>query len=655
MKITALKFNPMFSALDFAQYPPSIANLPAALTINGVTKDPTFRYKGQDANGTNWAPWGYGETLTLQAGTAPTYNNGSPLLGSVDDSVKFNAGGYYTGSNTLGNVGTNDFVLEMVIDPTVNKDPMVKKNATAGWRMSFSSAASPLFALVLTDTGGTATVNSAALTANATMHAMLFVDRSGSAQWYINGVASGSAGSVAARSLTLDQAVALAIGANSTGGDPYNDKVFCMCQWQGASWLDTHLQATVAATRFAQLNGTYPQVAKGTKLPTYTRASAAYSEKVELDGTTKLYYVGSGWPRVCSKKDSGGVTRKGYCSETSAQNICLQSQTFATTWTPARATVPTTAVVCPDGVTRTTCTLHEDNTAGNNHMINGGFNFNLTSGTTYVISVFCKAVARTWVRLSNINLSPSFDAYFDVGNGLVGTVSGATSGIINYGNGWYRCYVVLTLTSSGNEQLRIVVGEADNDVTFNGLNQDSLYIFGAQIETGNYPSSYIPTTTTAVTRAADSLYYTMNDGNMNTARGSLECNVLCPNIDQAGSPTYWYLSDNSDNNRLALLANNLIGSDDFPSMVVTAATAAQAVIAGTSDIWNNGWNKLRGIWGPNDARLLVNSVQEGTQDTVVTVPTGITKLNVGSYRSAGYELNGMLSNLRIFGEKTIKW
>jgi hypothetical protein len=89
--------------------PYGVDNLDPALTINGTTVTPTFRYKGGDANGTNWAPWGYGETLTLQAGTAPSYNQGSPLLGTNDDSVLFNRGGYYLASNTtFADITTED-------------------------------------------------------------------------------------------------------------------------------------------------------------------------------------------------------------------------------------------------------------------------------------------------------------------------------------------------------------------------------------------------------------------------------------------------------------------------------------------------------------------------------------------------------------------
>ena len=144
MKIRSFN-NPIFSTLDTDNYPPSIANLPAALTINGITVMPTLRYNVGDANGTNWAPWGYGETLTLQAGTAPTYNNGSPLLGSVDDSVKFNAGGYYqAGNNTFADITTEDFVVEVITNVGFNSTIFSKSNE-AGNRYGYICGSSSTY------------------------------------------------------------------------------------------------------------------------------------------------------------------------------------------------------------------------------------------------------------------------------------------------------------------------------------------------------------------------------------------------------------------------------------------------------------------------------------------------------------------------------
>lgn len=60
------------------------------------------------------------------------------------------------------------------------------------------------------------------------------------------------------------------------------------------------------------------------------------------------------------------------------------------------------------------------------------------------------------------------------------------------GNGWWRCQ--LTLTPAGNTLYQWRVGNNDSG---------DIYVWGAQLETGSFPTSYIPTSGSTVTRAAD--------------------------------------------------------------------------------------------------------------------------------------------------------
>jgi hypothetical protein len=69
-------------------------------------------------------------------------------------------------------------------------------------------------------------------------------------------------------------------------------------------------------------------------------------------------------------------------------------------------------------------------------------------------------------------------------------VSSANATITEFPNGWYRLTFVVT------------EGGVFAFNAWNGLT-GSLYIWGAQCEAGSFPTSYIPTTTATVTRAAD--------------------------------------------------------------------------------------------------------------------------------------------------------
>jgi hypothetical protein len=111
-------------------------------------------------------------------------------------------------------------------------------------------------------------------------------------------------------------------------------------------------------------------------------------------------------------------------------------------------------------------------------------------------SVFAKASGYNFIALENGGEL----AYFNISTGVVGTVSAGTASIQNYGNGWYRC--IFTATAA-NTKSYIYIASANNTASFAGDNTSGAFIYGAQFEAGAYATSYIPTTTAAVTRVVE--------------------------------------------------------------------------------------------------------------------------------------------------------
>ena len=89
-------------------------------------------------------------------------------------------------------------------------------------------------------------------------------------------------------------------------------------------------------------------------------------------------------------------------------------------------------------------------------------------------------------------------------------------GVEELADGWYRLWVVFGATATGGNTLSLRC--ADTDIS--GIQG---YLWGAQLESGSFPTSYIPTAGTAATRAADicsieggnfSSWYNQNEGTM---------------------------------------------------------------------------------------------------------------------------------------------
>jgi hypothetical protein len=151
--------------------------------------------------------------------------------------------------------------------------------------------------------------------------------------------------------------------------------------------------------------------------------------------------------------------------------------------------------------------LSGDGTSGLHYLAQA---VSVTSGVAYTQSVFAKKGTNNFLQIIGTTTNSIYDAYswanFDLENGALGTIgSSATATITYFGNGWYRCTMTATATAtaSGNGFLLCLITSANSLRAETNSLATSVHIWGAQVEQGAHPSSYIPTTTGTGTRIAD--------------------------------------------------------------------------------------------------------------------------------------------------------
>jgi hypothetical protein len=175
---------------------------------------------------------------------------------------------------------------------------------------------------------------------------------------------------------------------------------------------------------------------------------------------------------------------KGLLIEELRQNIQLQSEDFATTWSTTTFNVSTNSTTAPDG-NATADTLTASASPGNIVYLQP-----VGNGTTYTFSLFVKKLTSDTVQInfSNVAAGPVFTFSTE----SFSTVASWTTSFQKLDNGWYRITATrVSNTTFAGMQIRVAnSGEA-------------IYAWGAQVEAGAFATSYIPTVASTVTRNAD--------------------------------------------------------------------------------------------------------------------------------------------------------
>lgn len=341
--------------------------------------------------------------------------------------------------------------------------------------------------------------------------------------------------------------------------------------------------------------------------------------------------------------DPVALTCKGLLIEESRVNSLLRSADFTATWVNANTSVATGSTTSPDGLLNGTKLI--ESVATGDHRTNQSVTLTVA---TYTTTFYAKAAERTWAYVRFGDATNGFPyTFFNLSTGAIGNIgAGVTARISNAGNGWYRCSVTLALANaSSSAQVGIATGNGVNSYTGDGTS--GIYIWGAQTELGAFPTSYIPTTTTALTRNADLPVMTSTNFSSWYTGGTSGTMVV-----QATPP-------NASQSFAAVLAfAGASPSTDF-IYLGRSGTAARAFdnVAGVGQgtfsfgTWANGTaGKTSIAYAPSNVAPCFNAGTVTVNNTA-NVPT-LVKAYIGNFSDGGSTVwNGIVSKIFYFPQR----
>jgi hypothetical protein len=308
-----------------------------------------------------------------------------------------------------------------------------------------------------------------------------------------------------------------------------------------------------------------------------------------------------------------------------------------TYWSFNSASATTAATISPDGLMDATSLI--DNAANDRHYTQYTPGTSFASGTTYTLSCFAKANGQSVVQLTYgvSGFASTQYANFNLANGTVGG-TGSTNvaqSIQALSNGWYRCS--LTATANASAAAVVALGLVNNVTSaarlavYSGGTGTGVYVFGVQCEAAPSASSYLPTTGSTVTRAADSLY-TTNLSFYNTTKGTLQTEWIMEGTVNAFPSTACFVGSSTgtdfiDGGEFSIPAgqNPSISAAGVAVAGVTTSSGSSPLSVVTGKVY-----KMASSWAVGQViNFAVNATNYTGSSTVSATPT-IVQFNIAS-------------------------
>jgi hypothetical protein len=289
-------------------------------------------------------------------------------------------------------------------------------------------------------------------------------------------------------------------------------------------------------------------------------------------------------PRLTYQNGGGGCPS--LLLEKQSTNLVSYSQDFTNAyWSKTNQGVGSNAVITPNYTTSPDGTNNAFRLQCN---LNGGTTSNDRSWMIASFTAPATSTLSIWIKL---NSAGTKTFVFSNAGGGTKTISGTD---------WQRIDGTF-VGATGQFRIGLIGGSTSDTLDCS--------IWGAQAESGSYPTSYIPTTSSSATRVADACSKTGISSLIGQTEGTLFANVYITNNDGDQRVS---ISDGTSSNRIAIRIDGTL-----VQLSVVIGAVVQASIGGNIISVGNVY-KIAAAYKENDFVLYVNGVQIGT-DTSGTI------------------------------------
>jgi len=327
-------------------------------------------------------------------------------------------------------------------------------------------------------------------------------------------------------------------------------------------------------------------------------------------------------------------------------NLVTYSEAFDNAyWTKSGSSV-TSGFISPDGTANAFKLV--EGAANSQHYISRNIT---TGGSSYVSSsIYFKANGRTKARVyvsdnATGQVAVDVDLFagtINIPNITDGSWTDKSATITKMADNWYRVSITGLQGAGTIAVARVYLLDDTGNTSYTGDGASGIYIWGAQLELGSYPTSYIVSNSgSATTRVAETANGAGDASTFNDSEGVLmaEISALADDLNIEGIS----VSDGSSSNRVVIFKWNV--SNTIKIRVASSGTNYVNENLTLSDVTDV--IKIAVKYKQNDFSIFINGFELFSENTGLT-PIGLDSLEFNSDGIGGSPFYGKTKQLQYF-------